>query len=325
MNAAVDETSDKLDQPRASGPGERLKAARLAAGMEVERVASQLHLKAEQVLSLEEDDYQGFAARVFVRGYLRNYARLVSLPVDNVLAMFDAVWPESGDPLELKPVGTHKPQVSSRHGVVRTVSWALLAAIVALFFVWWSGYLKLNDSLPQPADLQGEAPPAEAAPPGTLALPGTPAGSNEADPVTPPAPDSGLAEDTVAVPEVEAPAAEAAAAPAQDGAAAGEAGAEAAATAPTPAPEASSAPLRPEVVLTLNGTCWVNIRDSSGSYKLIGQFKAGTHRVLEGTPPYRILLGNASVATLTVNGEPYDLAPHTNALVARFTLDTGAQ
>jgi cytoskeleton protein RodZ len=315
MNAAVDEPSEVLVEQQIAGPGERLKQARLAAGMALERVAGQLHLLSHQVEALERDDYSGFAARVFVRGYLRNYARLLALPVDDILGMFDAAYPDPDSAAQLKRIGSHKPQVSSRHGLVQLVSWALLLGIVALFFVWWAGYLELDHKQPPPVANQPSATQPAQQSPGELP-PMASSRPSEAAPVEPSAPAI-----APAVPETPPAATATDLQPEQP-------------VAPTPEAETAAEPetaastpsaTSPEVVLSLSGNCWVNIRDSSNSFKMIGEYKAGTRRVLEGTPPYRIVLGNAAAASLTIDGQPYSLDPHIHGHVARFSLDPGAQ
>lgn len=320
MNAAVDEGAEQLSERQPEGPGAHLRAARQDCGLELERVAAQLHIQPAQVADLEQDRYDGFAARVFVRGYLRNYARLVNLPPETVLAMFDAVFPDPDRPQELRRVGSQKPQVGSGHGAVRMVSWALLLGLLALFLVWWAGYLRVNGDAGPDTALQPDATlPATGQllePIGQLPTPAEP--GPEADQGGPAADAGDIPDATTdtalpvsqdaAVPQ--APAAEAAADPVP---------------VPDPAPAPAPAPVGPQVVLNLSGACWVQIRDSSGDYKLIGELKAGTHEVLGGTPPYRVLLGNASVAELTVNGQPVDLGPYTRGQVARLTLDPDPQ
>jgi cytoskeleton protein RodZ len=331
MNAA-EEADDIAAESQPKGPGERLKSAREAAGLELERVADRLHLKVTQVEALERDSYDDFAARVFVRGYLRNYARLVNLPVDSVLATFDAVYPDPDRPLQLKPVGSHKPQVSSRHGVVRLISWLLLLAVIGLFLVWWAGYLELNGD-----DVGGQvsSPVSEPAAPDEAGLPAMPEGELTLPPVPaaepPPDQPSDQPADQPPVTEQSAPPVPAVDQPVDEPPA--PANLAAAPTADTevepqrsPPPAPGAAAVSPaQVVLSLVGPCWVEIRDSSNSFRLIGAFEAGTRRVLEGQPPYRILLGNAPMARLTVGGEPVDLAPFMRGQVARLTLDPGAR
>lgn len=318
MNGAVDDESDPQKE-QSNGPGPRLKAAREAAGLDLARVASQLHISTDQVEALEADRFDQFPARVFVRGYLRNYARLVGLSADGVLARFEDVWPEGQGSAPLRRVGSQRPQVSSGHGIVRAVSWALLLGLGVLFFVWWAGYLQDHDGSPdavapstddasEPAGL--EMPPIALTEDGSLPLPPPPTAS--LDPTSVPDEPS----DTQSTATTVEPSDEISAVAETDTGAADAQPAE---------PEPAAPVLAPQVVLSLTGPCWVSIRDSSGDYRLVGQYNAGFREVLGGTPPYRIRLGNAPVATLTVDGQPVDLAAHQRGQVARLTLNPGAQ
>ncbi len=59
--------------------GQVLQAARLVHGMNIQDVARQLRLSAWQVAAIEEDDYSKFPSRTFLRGFIRNYAKLVQV------------------------------------------------------------------------------------------------------------------------------------------------------------------------------------------------------------------------------------------------------
>ena len=65
--------------------GMLLLAAREARGLSVEAVAQQLKLSLRQVRALETDDFTLLPGRTFVRGFVRNYARLVALDPEVVL------------------------------------------------------------------------------------------------------------------------------------------------------------------------------------------------------------------------------------------------
>ena len=56
-----------------AGCGERLRAAREAAGLSVDDVALRLHMPARVVRSLESEDWSRLGAPVFVRGQVRSY------------------------------------------------------------------------------------------------------------------------------------------------------------------------------------------------------------------------------------------------------------
>ena len=70
--------------------GARLAAARQACGLDVRVVANELKLDVFIVEALENDDKAALPAAIFVKGYLRNYARLVGLPEDEMVRDYAA-------------------------------------------------------------------------------------------------------------------------------------------------------------------------------------------------------------------------------------------
>ena len=65
--------------------GERLRAGRAMRDWSSAEVAAQLRLPLHVVERLERDDYAGINDAVFLRGYLRSYASLVGVPVEEAL------------------------------------------------------------------------------------------------------------------------------------------------------------------------------------------------------------------------------------------------
>ena len=66
---------------------------------------------------------------------------------------------------------------------------------------------------------------------------------------------------------------------------------------------------------------WVEIEDGQGR-KIFSQMNAaGTEKIIQGTPPFSVAIGNAAQVRITYNGKPVDLAPYTRVDVARFTLE----
>ena len=57
--------------------GQVLTAARLAQVMSVQDIARQLRLSEKQITAIEEDDHSKFQNQIFLRGFIRNYAKLV--------------------------------------------------------------------------------------------------------------------------------------------------------------------------------------------------------------------------------------------------------
>ena len=66
--------------------GDSLKQARKSKQMEVEDVAKQLYINPSIITHLEEENYDQIGAEVFIKGHLKNYAQLLGLPVEKILA-----------------------------------------------------------------------------------------------------------------------------------------------------------------------------------------------------------------------------------------------
>lgn len=290
--------------------GERLRLARETRGLDIPTVAEQLHLKQSMVLALEGEDFSRLPARVFVRGYYRNYARLMELPEEQLLREFDARCPEGEECSAAPPVVAQgvKKEIRSSHGLVKLVTWLVVISVFAAFGLWWKDYTER-----QATDAATEEPSSV---------------EMAAEPETGEQPAAGVAAPGQAVPvETQAEAVKAPAEvrePAAGATAAGED--EKGATlqpAPPPAEPEPPAPVEQprKIELRFTQDSWVDIRGANRSFKLVGTRKAGEVIRLEGEPPYNIIIGNARGVTLLVDGKPYDFSSKTSRNVARLTLD----
>jgi len=319
-------------------------------GFDLAKIASELHLTTPVVEALEADDFQKVGARVFVRGYLRNYARVVGMPVESVLRQFDEKWPDDGaDHSMVRESPTLPADGGPSRGWAGAMTWLMILGLVVLFLMWWRGYLdeivpeqirssSIVDQAGSPVPLVVEDETAPGLPldgmplledgDGGLRLPPRspeePAETEPADVdlVTPPAPAATDAVDP-APPETTgvtlAPAADAPPSPSP-------------AVAETPSDTAvlpasasdGGAPVvdaTRQIVLDFNAACWVDVRDSTRKFKLFGEMPKGVRKVLGGEPPYKMVIGNAGAVSITVNGTPFDLTPYAKGNVARFTLE----
>ena len=148
MNAQIAPSSEQGNVAELTdGPGPRLRQARQSRGLQVEQIASQLHLTAKQIRALEQDDYQALPGPVFISGYMRNYARLLDLDPEPLLEAYRAAAPEARPQLSTaRPSGPR--QVTSGHLSVRLVSFALVTALGVLAFIWWKNQ-NAYEPLPQ--------------------------------------------------------------------------------------------------------------------------------------------------------------------------------
>ncbi|HTP99035.1 MAG TPA: helix-turn-helix domain-containing protein [Casimicrobiaceae bacterium] len=84
MNADIDGTGASAAATISAGA--TLRNARESLGLTIDAVSQQLKLAPRQVQALEADDFAQLPGRTFVRGFMRNYARLLRLDADAVLA-----------------------------------------------------------------------------------------------------------------------------------------------------------------------------------------------------------------------------------------------
>ena len=116
------------------GPGARLREAREAAGITVEKVATSLLLDSDTIRALEADAFDRLPAPTFVRGYLRGYARVVGLPAGPILEMYNR---RGFEPPPLATGVSESSQAHTSDTAVRLVTYAVAAVLVVLVALWW--------------------------------------------------------------------------------------------------------------------------------------------------------------------------------------------
>ncbi len=70
--------------------GQQLRTAREARAMSIEEISRATRIPMGSVERIENGHFDDLPGEVFVRGFLRAYARAVQLPVDDVLARYTA-------------------------------------------------------------------------------------------------------------------------------------------------------------------------------------------------------------------------------------------
>ena len=177
-----------------SSVGTRLKAAREERGLSIDQLAAELRVEPHLLVALEADDFEAFAAPVFTRGYIKQYAQRVELNYADLLAEYS----RQGGADDL-PIKAKKP---IRLRDERQISQWILASLILTTLVVGYGIWYLSSDAPSSAETTapGEAPPnpglneETVAEPAVLAtdLPVEPAPGAEPAPVSapPPLPDT---------------------------------------------------------------------------------------------------------------------------------------
>ena len=305
MTTAQEQLPNDVDGP--AGAGARLRAAREAAGLSLDQVAQQLKLAPRQVKALEDESFGELPGRTFSRGFVRNYARLLHLDAQDLLAHLPDV--SQAPALEsptLHSTATRMAELPSatapKTGLGRwLIPLILIACIVAAAaYEWYRGGLSNNaEPARTVSDATDHRAPATSAPATSasgVALPNPLASSSPTAP-----------SQTVA-PQSEAPQSASPAASMGNSVA-------------TPAGGlASVAPGDATVLLTYKGPSWTEIRDRSGQLVVSRLVAAGSVEPVNGAPPFDIVIGNAHVVTLVYRGKSVDLSPYTRRNIARLTL-----
>jgi len=148
-----------LDARDAEGSfGRALAAAREARGLTQDDVAVQLRLHRRQVKAIEAEDLAALPEGPFVRGYVRNFARLVDLPAEPLLSLLNAKLRPT-EPLRAQTVGSQAVSPIQRMpGEPKSGPWVLGGAVAALVvfaaFGWWA--MRTEQQAPA-APVQGES------------------------------------------------------------------------------------------------------------------------------------------------------------------------
>lgn len=88
-----------------------------------------------------------------------------------------------------------------------------------------------------------------------------------------------------------------------------------------PSDQATPKPGMHQLIFSFDGSSWVEVKDAAGR-TLFSQMNAkGTTQVIEGHPPFQLVVGNASNVRLQYDEQAVDLRPHTRVEVARLTLE----
>lgn len=115
-----------------STPGTRLRAARRQHKLAIEEVARELHLDAAVIEAIENDNQAALPAPIFVQGYVRSYARLVGLPEEELVRLYDA---QGVQPPPLSVARTNLRVPRQRRFATRHLRLAVLV-ILAGILVW---------------------------------------------------------------------------------------------------------------------------------------------------------------------------------------------
>ncbi len=280
------------------GPGALLRAEREKQNITVKEIASQLNLHTEVVDALELDDNEKLPAPMYVRGYIRSYARILKLDADKLIGLYDQ---DASGPPEIIPEIKQTSQASSTDKPVKAATSLVAFCLLLLFLSWW---LQSNKVVKHPVEINPEVSvPVLEAPPEKKYVPVYPEEifrqqhglTAPSDTVNQNEPDQTTASDKLPDFEPESP---------------GQSQSQNTGTGPD------------QVNLHLIKDSWVEVKDTNDTKLYLGLARAGSNINLSGTAPFDVLLGYSPGVEITFNGTRFDPEPFSNNGIARFVLET---
>lgn len=303
--ASIELEGSELAYPVLPTVGSQLRSAREAKGLSLVEMAQALKLGVRQVEALETGDWQALPGSTFIRGFVRNYARLVQVDATPLMEqlgnILDVKRPELSLPERPRP---SMPQPAGR---AQRRDYAMASVGLAFVVIALLVYFFLPNDLKQVRD-------------GLTSLLASVSKSNSdavlvkenaairAEPVLPPGvsisqvinPQSSQVLESASALSSPATALAPAAQSKVDNATPGEAGA-----------------LR----LSFAKEAWVEVRDRRGNVIFAQRSGPGVVKEIDGQSPFSLVIGYAPGVSLMYRGQNIDLAPHVRGDVARLTLE----
>ncbi|KGD60360.1 hypothetical protein T9A_02537 [Alcanivorax jadensis T9] len=292
-------------------PGERCRKAREALGWTPAEAAKKMHLSQSYLVALEADDYERLPEATFVKGYLKNYARLLGLPADEIANTFQQIVNDDAfdKPLDL-------PKMAPPPSVWRKPLLAVVALLVVVALLIW---LWPEEEALAPLSTSGMNAPEERVSLQADEEVGGETGPFPGEPES--APEQG-AGDELSPQSLDDTANDAQ--PEDTGAAADGNSAESlnsVESSDEPAPSMLAENGLDRLLMAFSGNCWISVKDATGRTLRQGEQQGGASLQLDGKAPFSLTLGDAgAVDELILNGEVVTLPTNSPGTVVRVSI-----
>lgn len=320
--------------PEVKGFGAMLREARESLGISIGDVSSRTRLSVDQIRAIEEEDLERLPEPVYVRAFLRAYAKAIGIDYEPVVN--DYVTRCGGGGVRIPE---HAPEEAFRevayYDTPRPSRWkfvGLLALIVVVTLGIWGVYSGTFARL-----MEADGTEAAKVENGVSEVAPNVAPAPEAPKTTAPVevadaskPEASAAQTLASVPEAEqtAPQTPLPAAPAEESVSVSAAPAQPAAPVEVPAAAVEAAAQTAETVpaetyaaeFHTSASCWVHVIAPDGQNLIAREMKPGETQSVALPAGTRVTVGNPPALILTLDGHPYDLGGVTQRGVARFVI-----
>ena len=305
------------ETPLSIEAGTLLKNKRESLGMTQKQIADRLRLRVSVIEDIENNQFDSHQVATFIRGYLRSYAKLVSVDEHLVLSALDTTGEAQHQEQEMQSF-SRKTKTEKHNSRIMLLTWAIAIVITGISAVWWWQNQQENSL----AQVVNEAA-VETEIVDDSAFDTEPTVSTETIAVEATADEAPIVDDApVMVSEVSTETSSVDAVNEEETSSTEEL------AQPVTKPTVVEVEEKPAVIpagmtpvtMTFTSDCWIQVKDANGKTLVSGTHKPGQNVELAGKAPFKVILGAPEAVTMTFASEPVDLSGYTSGKVARFTL-----
>ena len=304
--------SNEMQSLAPSPKGSILRDARVAKKLSYEDVSQHLRISVKQVEALEGDNFAALPEPVIVKGFIRNYARMLGIDALPILDAYKLNVPELSQPCTLQS-RINMPMISQDKQ-----SWTMYVVASVLVIIGlcvWMYYVDLISASTKFGLMHNSLAPETTAavtsvkePLPELALP---AAERETQLLQAEETESSTTTASTIDTKVVAPTVRASALQAE------------AVMSTTLKPGELAYTIPPiKLNFSVKEETWVNVSDANGQVVYNKTLIAGTQDSLQvqAALPIKVIVGNVNGTTFIFNGKPVDLASYAKSNVAKFSL-----
>lgn len=309
--------TDLSDDIEVVGPGKLLAVAREKAGLSQADVANRLNFQLKLVQDIENEIFDKSLPATYNRGYLKNFAKLVNIPAEDVLTSYEMLGVAEVQGAEMQSF-SKITEKQAHNTLLMTVSYLILAGLIGATVMLWQQSDVKQPTVAITSEQAENQPLANNVKTNKAIGQGVNANANEgveastageaaarveqkidnADTVS----DTQTSEaETVITAEISINNAPAEVTQEQK-------------------ITADEQPLLTKATFTFSGDCWVNIVDASGERIAWGIKKAGYKMPLSGVAPFTVTLGQPELVSIVFDDEEIDMTQFNHGNIAKFSL-----
>lgn len=132
---------------------EQLRHAREEQRLDIYQVAEITKIKTDHIRALESGNYEAFIAPVYIRGFVRSYARSLKLNETRIMGDLDAELDQSEKFREPPPLtGPHQGLLDWMMLRLSKLNWRLVVAVVSVVLLLWLGFSCARHRRSTPSD-----------------------------------------------------------------------------------------------------------------------------------------------------------------------------